>query len=56
MAKVVENTIIINISRLVKDDYEATAGDFISSDVDLALEQVVQELIGSGHVVEVTRG
>jgi hypothetical protein len=54
MAKIVENVIVIKLSKLVKVgddvDHQMTNDDIIS-----ALEQVVQELVGDNIVVEIER-
>jgi hypothetical protein len=53
MAKIVKQTILIELSQLVKDD--APAGmDIVNSDLLASLEAVTQELAGSGVVVEVS--
>jgi hypothetical protein len=53
MAKIVKQTILIELSQLVKDD--APAGmDIVNSDLLASLEAVTQELAGSGIVVEVS--
>lgn len=53
MAKIVEDAIVIKFSKLVKDNEK----DFklSNSDIEAALEQVAQELVGDGVVVEVER-
>jgi hypothetical protein len=50
MAKVVEEVIVIKLSKLVKhtDGVDAIASD----ETVLALEQVAQELVGAGVIVE----
>ncbi len=53
MAKMIEEVIVIKLSKLVKDS--DPAGDIVSEDAQLALEQVAQELAGSGVLVEVER-
>lgn len=53
MAKIIEELIIIKLSRLVKDNdrqLESTA----SEEVLTSLETVVQELVGSDIIVEVS--
>ena len=51
MAKMIEEIIVIKLSKLVKDsDPSNTIAD---GDVQAALEQVAQELAGSGVLVEV---
>ena len=53
MAKIVKQTILIELSQLVKDD--APAGmDIVNSDLLASLEAVTPELAGSGVVVEVS--
>jgi hypothetical protein len=52
MAKIIKQTIVIDLSQLVKDD--APLGmDVITDDLLSSLEAVTQELVGSGVVVEV---
>jgi len=54
MAKIVENVVVIKLSKIVKDS-ESDATDIAGSDMQSALEQVAQELVGDGVVVEVER-
>ena len=54
MAKIVEDVLIIKFSKIVKDS-ESEASGIAGSDVQQALEQVAQELVGEGVVVEVVR-
>jgi hypothetical protein len=51
MAKIVTESIIISFSKIVKDNDEGTS--ITSPDIQAALEQVAQELIGDSVVVEV---
>jgi len=52
MAKIVKQTILIELNQLVKDD--APDGmNAVTSDLLTSLEAVTQELVGSGIVVEV---
>ncbi len=51
MAKMVENVLVIKVSKLFKDN-EGTE-ELVSKDTKTALEQVVQELVGPGVLVEV---
>ena len=51
MAKIVEDVIVIKFSKIVKDSEEGSS--IASSDVQAALEQVAQELVGDAVVVEV---
>jgi hypothetical protein len=55
MAKIIEDVIAIKFSKLVKDgehDGTSIAGD----EIQQALEQVAQELVGDGVIVEVVKG
>jgi hypothetical protein len=53
MAKIVEELVIIKFSKLVKDD---TANSSITGEeVQIALEQVAQELVGDSIIVEVIK-
>lgn len=53
MAKMIEEVIIIKLSKLVKDsDPSNTIAD---GEVQAALEQVAQELAGNGVLVEVEK-
>jgi len=52
MAKIIEDIIIIKLSKLVKDNEQDHAG-FLSDDALASLEVVVQELVGSNVIVEV---
>lgn len=54
MAKIREEVVVIKLSKLVKnsgDDSISLAGD----EIVIALEQVVQELVGDGIIVEVEK-
>jgi len=53
MAKIVEDVIVIKFSKIVKDSEEGTS--IASPDIEAALEQVAQELIGDNVVVEVVK-
>jgi hypothetical protein len=53
MAKIVEDVIVIKFSKIVKDNEEG--GSIAGPDVQLALEQVAQELMGNAVVVEVVQ-
>ena len=50
--KIQTETLIITFNRLVKDS-DTDYADVVTADVTAALEQVAQELVGSGVVVEV---
>jgi hypothetical protein len=54
MAKIVEDVLVVKFSKIVKDS-DTDNGGLIGSDVQTALEQVAQELVGEGVVVEVVR-
>jgi|688.fasta_scaffold1371826_2 hypothetical protein len=53
MAKIYEEVVIIKLSKLVKDG--TTVSTLANDDVQQALEQVAQELVGDGIIVEVER-
>lgn len=53
MAKVVEEVIVIKLSKLVKQEAELAEGSLASKETVAALEQVVEELVGEGIIVEV---
>jgi len=53
MAKIVEDVIVIKFSKIVKDSELDTS--VAGPDIEAALEQVAQELIGDGVVVEVVK-
>jgi hypothetical protein len=52
MAKIVEEVVVIKLSKLVKDG--ANAG-IVTADLQTALEQVAQELVGDSVIVEVEK-
>jgi hypothetical protein len=51
MAKIESENIVITVSRLVKDD--APEAHIVTGEITAALEQVAQELLGTGVIVEV---
>lgn len=53
MARMLEEVIVIKLSKLVKDS--DSASEIVSGEAQLALEQVAQELAGNGVLVEVER-
>jgi hypothetical protein len=53
MAKIVKQTILIELSQLVKDGASADM-DAVTQDLLINLEAVTQELVGAGIVVEVS--
>lgn len=54
MAKIIEDVVVIKFSKIVKDSDSEVSG-IAGSDVQHALEQVAQELVGESVVVEVER-
>jgi histone H3/H4 len=54
MAKIVEDVLVIKFSKIVKDSESEVSG-IAGSDIQEALEQVAQELVGDAVVVEVVR-
>lgn len=53
MAKIVEDVVVIKLSKLVKDNEKDIR--LSNTEIENALEQVAQELVGDGVVVEVER-
>lgn len=53
MAKIYEEVVVIKLSKLVKDGEEVAA--IAGNEVTVALEQVTQELVGAGVIVEVEK-
>lgn len=53
MAKMIEEVIVIKLSKLVKDSDPSS--EIVSEEAQIALEQVAQELAGNGVLVEVER-
>lgn len=54
MAKIVTENVIITFSKIVKDN-DPDISVIASSDIQTALEQVAQELVGDSVVVEVVK-
>ena len=54
MAKILEDVVLIKFSKIVKDSDKDSTG-IAGPDVQQALEQVAQELVGDGIVVEVVK-
>ena len=54
MAKIVSDAVIIEISRIAKVDQELVS--LVNEEMVITLEQVVQQLVGEGAVVEVKTG
>lgn len=55
MAKIVEDVVVIKFSKIVKDTDSDSASGLAGKDVQQALEQVAQELVGEGIIVEVVK-
>jgi hypothetical protein len=53
MAKIVEDIVIIKFSRIVKDSESGV--EIVNDEIQSALEQVAQELVGNTVVVEVEK-
>jgi hypothetical protein len=53
MAKMIEDVLVIKLSKLVKDSDSSES--IVNEDIQVALEQVAQELAGNGVLVEVER-
>jgi hypothetical protein len=53
MAKMIEEVIVIKLSKLVKDSDDTD--QIVTEDAQIALEQVAQELAGNGVLVEVEK-
>ncbi len=51
MAKIVSDAVVIEISRIAKDDQDL--GPVVDAEMVATLEQVVQQLVGDGVIVEV---
>ena len=53
MAKIHEETVVITLSKLVKDNDTGT--EIVSNDIVASLQEAIEELLGTGIVVEVVR-
>ena len=53
MAKIIEEVVVIKLSKLVKDS--DTGGEIATPDIVAALQSVAEELAGTGVVVEADR-
>ena len=51
MAKIVSDAVVIEISRIAKDDEHPSS--IVNEDMVATLQQVVEQLVGDGVVVEV---
>ena len=54
MAKIIEETITIKVSKLVKDS-DAKSAEFASADILVNLEAIAQELFGADVIVEIEK-
>jgi len=54
MAKIVSDNIIIKVSRIAKDNEQPSS--VVNAEITGTLEEVVQQLVGDGAVVEVELG
>lgn len=54
MAKIIEDVVVIKFSKIIKDS-ETDIVSIAGTDIQAALEQVAQELVGDGVVVEIER-
>ena len=52
MAKIIKQTILIELNQLVKDDAPLSL-DVVTDDLLSSVEAVTQELVGNGIIVEV---
>ena len=55
MAKILEEVVVIKLSKLVKNEKDVKPGTLASDEIVAALEQVAQELVGDAAIVEVER-
>jgi len=51
MAKIVSDAVVVEISRIAKDDEQLES--IVNDDMVATLQQVVEQLVGEGIVVEV---
>lgn len=57
MAKIYTETVVVTLSKLVKSGAnETTVGSLLTDELISALEQVAQELVEEGVIVEVSAG
>ena len=54
MAKIIEDVVVIKFSKIVKDS-ESDASAIAGQDIQQALEQVAQDLVGEAVIVEVVK-
>jgi len=53
MAKLNESMIVVKVSELLKDNQDAT--QILDTDTINSIEQIVQELVGPGKLVEIIK-
>lgn len=51
MAKIVSNAVVIEISRIAKDDQELAS--VVNAELLSALEEVIKHMVGDGAVIEI---
>lgn len=51
MAKVVQDNIVISVSKVARDD--APEDGFVSAEAKASIEQICAEVLGDGFVIEV---
>lgn len=54
MAKIHEEILLIKVSKIVKDS-DSDSISIVNNDIQQALEQVAQELVGESVIVEIER-
>lgn len=54
MAKIVEEVLVVKVSKIVKDNAE-DQNSILTEEIQSALEQVAQELVGENLLVEVEK-
>ena len=54
MAQIIEDVIVIKFSKLVKNG-ESEGSHIVGAEIQTALEQVAQELVGDSVIVEIER-
>lgn len=54
MAKIVEDLVVIKFSKIVKDS-DSDSLNISNKEIETALEQVAQELVGESIIVEVVK-
>lgn len=54
MAKIIEEVLVVKFSKIVKD-IDANSSGLVNSEIQAAIEQLSQELVGDSIVVEVLK-